>query len=122
VTVAPLTATALGAVPAEHAGVASAVNNDVARIAGLIVVAVLPALAGITGDSYLHPVQLGTGFRTAMLVAAATCSAGGLLAAGTIRNPPRAPRARPLGEEQHCGLDTPPLRAPGRIISSATDS
>jgi hypothetical protein len=122
VTVAPLTATALGAVPAEHAGVASAVNNDVARIAGLVVVAVLPALAGITGDSYLNPVQLGTGFRTAMLVAAATCSAGGLLAAGTIRNPARAPRARPLGEEQYCGLDSPPLCAPGRIVSSATDS
>jgi EmrB/QacA subfamily drug resistance transporter len=122
VTVAPLTATALGAVPAEHAGVASAVNNDVARIAGLIVVAVLPALAGITGDSYLNPVQLGTGFRTAVLVAAATCAAGGLLAGGTIRNPARAPRARRLGEEQHCGLDGPPLRASGRIVSSATDS
>jgi hypothetical protein len=87
VTVAPLTATPLEAAPAEHAGVAPAVNNDVARVAGLIVVAVPPALAGITGDSYLNPVQLGTGFRTAVLVAAATCLAGGLLAAGTIRNP-----------------------------------
>jgi predicted MFS family arabinose efflux permease len=120
VTVAPLTATALGAAPAEHAGVASAVNNDVARVAGLIVVAVLPALAGITGDSYLNPVQLGTGFRTGMLIAAATCMAGGLLAAGTIRNPTRAPRARRLGEEHHCGLDGPPLRATRRIVSSAT--
>ena len=47
--VAPLTATAMAAAPADHAGVASAVNNDVARAAGLIAVAVLPALAGITG-------------------------------------------------------------------------
>ena len=46
--VAPLTATALAAAPADHAGVASAVNNDVARAASLIAVAVLPALAGIT--------------------------------------------------------------------------
>jgi EmrB/QacA subfamily drug resistance transporter len=123
VTVAPLTATALGAAPAEHAGVASAVNNDVARVAGLIVVAGLPALAGITGDSYLNPVQFGTGFRTAVLVAAATCLAGGLLAAGTIRNPARSPRpARRLGKEHHCGLDGPPLRAIDRIVSSAADS
>ena len=53
--VAPLTATALAAAPADHAGIASAVNNDVARAAGLIAVAMLPALAGITGESYLHP-------------------------------------------------------------------
>lgn len=122
VTVAPLTATALGAAPAQRAGVASAVNNDVARVAGLIVVAVLPALAGIRGDSYLNPVQLGSGFRTAMLVAAATCVAGGLLAAGTIRNPARLPQARWLAEEHHCGLDGPPLRAASRILTSAADS
>jgi EmrB/QacA subfamily drug resistance transporter len=123
VTVAPLTATALGAAPAEHAGVASAVNNDVARVAGLIVVAVLPALAGITGDSYLDPVQFRTGFRTALLVAAATCVAGGLLAAGTIRNPTRSPRpARRLGKEHHCALDGPPLRATCRIVSSVADA
>ena len=88
--VAPLTATALSAAPADHAGVASAVNNDVARAAGLIAVAVLPALAGITGDSYLHPAQLGHGFNTAALIAAAFCAAGGVLAALTIRNPSRA--------------------------------
>ena len=59
--VAPLTATALSAAPAEHSGIASAVNNDVARTASLIAVAVLPALAGITGDVYLHPAALTQG-------------------------------------------------------------
>jgi hypothetical protein len=44
--VAPLTATVLAA-PSEEAGVASAVNNDVARTAGLLAIAVLPADAGI---------------------------------------------------------------------------
>jgi hypothetical protein len=122
VTVAPLTATALGAAPAQHAGVASAVNNDVARVAGLIVVAVLPALAGVAGDTYLNPVQFGTGFRTAMLVAAATSSAGGVLAAATIRDPTRSPQTRWLAREHHCGLDGPPLRAIGRVLSSAVDS
>ena len=53
VTVAPLTATAMGAAPAEHSGVASAVNNVVARAAGLLAVAVLPLLAGLTGAAAL---------------------------------------------------------------------
>ena len=111
INVAPLTSTALGAAPVEHAGMASAVNNDVARAAGLIAVAVLPALAGITGDSYLHPAELAAGFRTAVLIAAGLCLVGGLLAALTIRNPATCPAAaRQLGEELHCALEGPPLR------------
>src|SRR6185437_11048578 len=45
ITVAPLTATAMSSAPADHAGIASAVNNDVARFGGLLAVAILPALA-----------------------------------------------------------------------------
>jgi EmrB/QacA subfamily drug resistance transporter len=107
--VAPLTATALAAAPADHAGVASAVNNDVARAAGLIAVAVLPALAGITGQSYLHPAALAHGFKMAALMAAAFCAAGGMLAAATIRNPAQLPPAQPP-RESFCGLEAPPLR------------
>ena len=55
ITVAPLTATAMSSAPADHAGIASAVNNDVARFGGLLAVAILPALAGITGSAYLRP-------------------------------------------------------------------
>ena len=112
--VAPLTATAMSAAPAEHAGIASAVNNDVARAAGLIAVAVLPALAGITGDAYLHPAALTEGFHTAVLIGAAAAAAGGLLAAVTIRNPPK-PSRRPAADKEalnyrSCPLDAPPLR------------
>jgi MFS family permease len=107
ITVAPLTATAMASAPAEHAGLASAVNNDVARAAGLIAVAVIPVAAGITGTSYLHPHQLSAGFRTAVLIAGAMCGAGGVIGALTIRNPATA---RPHTETFHCALDAPPLR------------
>jgi MFS family permease len=122
ITVAPLTSTAMSSAPAEHSGIASAVNNDVARFGGLLAVAVLPALAGITGDVYLHPQALAAGFRTAVLISGALCAAGGLLAAVTITNP--APVSSPAGAalpEQclHCGLDAPPLAA---TVSQAAGS
>ncbi len=86
-TVAPLTATALDSVPEGHAGLASAVNNDLARIGGLVAVAVLPALGGISGQGYLHPDQLARGFQRAVLIAAGWCVVGGVLAGVGIRNP-----------------------------------
>lgn len=86
ITVAPLTATAMSSAPAQHAGLASAVNNDVARAAGLLAVAVVPVVSALTGNAYLHPMQFAHGFRVAVLVCAAASLAGGLLAAVTIRN------------------------------------
>jgi EmrB/QacA subfamily drug resistance transporter len=109
--VAPLTATALSTVPAEHAGVASALNNDVARAASLIAVAVLPVLAGITSDSYLHPATLAGDFKKAAMIAALFCAIGGGLAAATIRNPARVKSQQPASQDFHCGLEAPPLRA-----------
>jgi EmrB/QacA subfamily drug resistance transporter len=122
ITVAPLTATALDSAPAQHSGIASAVNNDVARLGGLVAVALLPALAGITGTTYLHPDALAAGFRTATLISGGLCAAGGLLAAATITNPTRVPRpagAPAPAESLHCGLDAPPLRAPEQISISS---
>ncbi len=114
ITVAPLTATAMSSVAVEHAGLASAVNNDVARTGGLIAVAVLPALAGISGDSYLHPHQFAAGFQTAVAISAGACIAGGILAAVAIRNPTRpgpVPEAAVAAPEcMHCALDAPPVR------------
>ncbi len=85
-TVAPLTATVLAAAPERQVGVASAVNNDIARTAGLFAVAVLPAIAGITQQTYADPAQLSDGFQRAVLIAAALCALGGVLAALTIRD------------------------------------
>jgi EmrB/QacA subfamily drug resistance transporter len=114
INVAPLTATALAAAPAEHSGIASAVNNDVARAAGLIAVAVLPVAAGITGDTYLHPVMLAHGFRVASVIAAVFCAIGGLLAVLTIRNPASDVREAAGSRDSHCCLDAPPLQGAGQ--------
>jgi EmrB/QacA subfamily drug resistance transporter len=112
-TVAPLTSTAMSSAPAEHSGIASAVNNDVARFGGLLAVAVLPALAGITGSAYLNAHALAAGFRTAVIISGALCAAGGLLAAVTITNPARERLAGAAEADQplHCALDAPPLAA-----------
>ncbi|TVZ03989.1 DHA2 family efflux MFS transporter permease subunit [Trebonia kvetii] len=117
--VAPLTATALSAAPAEHSGIASAVNNDVARSASLIAVAVLPTLAGLTGDAYLHPAALTQGFHTAMTISAVAAAAGGILAVATIRNPLR--RARPQAEPAPSGRPVPGGTVPaGTVPAGAT--
>jgi len=111
-TVAPLTVTVLAAAPARHAGMASAVNNDVARAAGLIAVSVLPAAAGITGAAYLQPHRFSGGFHTASLISGGLCVLGGLLGAVTIRNPRREPAVEvPPTHPMHCCLDAPPADA-----------
>ncbi len=83
ITVAPLTATVLAAVEDAHAGLSSAINNAVARIGGLLAIAVLPALAGIAVGG--KGVDLDRGFNTAMYIAGALSAVGGVVAWFTIR-------------------------------------
>jgi EmrB/QacA subfamily drug resistance transporter len=109
ITVAPLTSTAMSSAPGEHAGMASAVNNDVARAAGLFAVAVLPVATGLTGSAYLHPAVFAHGFRESAVIAGLLAIAGGVIAAVAISNGKRPATA---GEvlAQNCGCGpTPPL-------------
>jgi EmrB/QacA subfamily drug resistance transporter len=81
ITVAPLTAAVLAGVPDNHAGTASGVNNAIARLAGLLAIAVLPVAAGIHAGVGQ---PLGHGFAIAMLIATAVSATGGIVAAVTI--------------------------------------
>jgi hypothetical protein len=85
--VAPLTATVLAAAPDEHAGIASGVNNAVARAGSLLSVAALPLGVGLGGAEYADPVAFDAAYEQAMVVCAALLVLGGLVAGATIRNP-----------------------------------
>ena len=84
--VAPLTATVLAAAPDEHAGIASGVNNAVARAGSLLAVAALPLAVGLTGDDYDVPAVFNDGYRSAMIICAVMLVAGGVVSWFTIRN------------------------------------
>jgi EmrB/QacA subfamily drug resistance transporter len=77
--VSPLTAAVLNAAPDEHAGIASGINNAVARAGSLLAVAAIPALVGLSGDDYRNPAALTDGFHAGQLVCAGLLAAGGIV-------------------------------------------
>jgi EmrB/QacA subfamily drug resistance transporter len=87
VLVAPLTATVLAAASDEHAGIASGVNNAVARAGSLLAVAALPLVVGLGGEEYTDPVAFDAAYRSAIEICAVLLVIGGVFSWVTIRRP-----------------------------------
>lgn len=106
-TVAPLTATALGSVDDRHAGIASGVNNAVARAASLLAVAVLPLAAGLGTGRLTDPAALAPTYRNAMLISAGLLVIGAVIA--VIGIPSKITKHEPSPVRSHCAISGPPL-------------
>jgi EmrB/QacA subfamily drug resistance transporter len=105
--VAPLTATVLGAAPADRAGLASGVNNAVARAGSLFAVAALPVVVGLSGTEYDDAHAFSNAYMQAMWLCAGLLAAGGVVSWFTIpgempAKPAGAPPARVHAPQLDC--------------------
>jgi Na+/melibiose symporter-like transporter len=86
IVVAPVTATVLAAAESRRSGIASGINNAVARVGSLLAVAALPLAVGLTGDQFFDPAAMEDGFQMAMVICAALCAVGAAIAWAMIRS------------------------------------
>jgi EmrB/QacA subfamily drug resistance transporter len=107
-TVAPLTSTVLADADESDAGIASAINNAIARVAGLVGVSVIGVAisSGLAGDTFARNASSVTAFHHAILIVAGLVAAGGVVGSVGIVNP----RRRVLAE-----------RCPGGQVVGAPD-
>ena len=96
--VAPLVATVMSAAPGDEVGIASAVNNAVARAAALLAVAVLPGLAGLHGENYRIPDVMLHGFRVVTLYCVGFMILAALVVVALVHN--RLPQTDPVASPE----------------------
>jgi EmrB/QacA subfamily drug resistance transporter len=108
-TVAPLTATVLADADESDAGIASAINNAIARVAGLIGVSGIGAfVAGqLPGDTFAPNSGSVRAFHEAIVICSALVAAGGIVAFFGIRNPTRIVKAEACPGGQFAGVPRP---------------
>ena len=112
-TVAPLTATVLADADESDAGIASAINNAIARVAGLIGIAAIGAFVAsrLPGDTFAPNRQSVDAFHEAILVCAGLVASGGIVAAFGIENPRRRVSAEECPAGQLVGAPRPAVVA-----------
>jgi EmrB/QacA subfamily drug resistance transporter len=103
--VAPLTATVMGSVSADHVSVASGVNNAIARTAGLAALSVVPVISGLTTATDAQSVVDAS--RSTLLIAAGLAAVAAPIAWFGLRPDTRARRS---WRRVHCPVDGPPLQ------------
>jgi hypothetical protein len=115
-TVAPLTATVLAGADESDASIASAINNAVARVAGLIGVALAGAVVAgsLPGHTFAANSQSVRAFHEAVLICAVLVAAGGIAGALWIVNPRRAIHAEGCPGGQLAGVPEPAAVAGSR--------
>ena len=92
-TVAPLTAAVLAGADESDAGIASAINNAIARMAGLVGVSVVGVVVAgtLASDTFAADADSVKAFHEAILVCAALVASGGVIGALGITNASRRP-------------------------------
>ncbi len=108
-TVAPLTATVLADADESDAGIASAINNAIARVAGLIGISAVGALVAsrLPGGTFGPNADSVDAFHAAIFVCAALVATGGAVAAVGIQNPRRRVNAEECAGGQLVGVPGP---------------
>ena len=111
-TVAPLVATVLAGAEERDAGIASAINNAVARVAGLIGVSILGVVVARTliGDTFAANEESVRAFHRVVIICSALFAASGAVGALGIVNPRRAVEARTCPGGQLVGVPLPAVQ------------
>jgi MFS family permease len=123
-TVAPLTAAVLADADETDAGIASAINNAIARVAGLVGVSVVGLVAAgtLVGDSFAPDHASVRAFHQVVVVCAGLLAAGGVAGFLGIVNPHRAIQAETCSGGQLYGVPEPAAVPRRRAGPTATES